>query len=243
MFGKNEVTKPFPSEDGSLLVVGDPWYTLQGEGPQAGWPAIFLRLAKCNLRCFFCDTYFEHGARLDLEYLSKVIQTMAHERKCSLVVITGGEPLLQNVVPLIKRLNHHSIRVSIETAGTAYVDGLDHLFAPWRPNEQNMIVCSPKTPVINARLRPLIGAFKYILRSGEADPLDGLPAMSTQIKDHLANIFRQDPNGVQAVPIYLQAMDEQDPVKNEKNLHLVTEMCLRYGYRQSIQTHKIVGVP
>lgn len=53
MFGKNEVTSPFPQSDGSLIV-NSLFHTLQGEGPDAGLPSIFLRLSKCNLRCHFC---------------------------------------------------------------------------------------------------------------------------------------------------------------------------------------------
>jgi 7-carboxy-7-deazaguanine synthase len=237
--------------DGRELLIVEVFYTLQGEGPQAGWPAIFVRLAKCNLRCYFCDTSFEEGKVWHLDTLTEQILTMCSEHTCRLVVLTGGEPLLQNVIPLIQCLNQRSVRVSIETAGTVYLEGLDQHFAPWRPNEQNLIICSPKTPGIHPRIRPLIGAFKYVLRAGEADPDDGLPAMSTQrLPSGIINVepwklFRPSDckGGMTYTPIYLQPMDEGDEEKNKKNMHLVTSLCLKHGYRQSLQTHKIVGLP
>jgi len=58
MFGTNPLSKPIES-DGLYLEVQDIFSTIQGEGPFAGKPAVFLRLAGCNLRCFFCDTDFE----------------------------------------------------------------------------------------------------------------------------------------------------------------------------------------
>jgi 7-carboxy-7-deazaguanine synthase len=58
VYGKNPVRKQELTEDGSLDVV-DIFPTIQGEGPNAGRPAVFVRLWGCNLTCSFCDTDFE----------------------------------------------------------------------------------------------------------------------------------------------------------------------------------------
>lgn len=62
MFGKNDIVgkKYFKDADGKLLVTSV-FFTLQGEGPYRGMPAVFVRLAMCNLACSFCDTYFNSG--------------------------------------------------------------------------------------------------------------------------------------------------------------------------------------
>src|ERR1700677_3883777 len=62
MFGKNEVVgKKYFSKAGDKLYITSFFITLQGEGPYRGEPAVFVRLAKCNLACSFCDTYFDGG--------------------------------------------------------------------------------------------------------------------------------------------------------------------------------------
>ena len=60
MFGTNEIIgkKYFKDAPAESLFVTSMFFTLQGEGPYAGMPALFIRLAKCNLVCSFCDTFF-----------------------------------------------------------------------------------------------------------------------------------------------------------------------------------------
>ena len=118
--------------------------TLQGEGMQAGRRAVFLRFAGCNLwsgreqdrasaDCSFCDTDFVgidgvNGGRYDAQALSEKVDAlwMAGERK--LVVITGGEPMLQLDRTLVDALHDHAFRVAVESNGTLpAVDGIDWL--------------------------------------------------------------------------------------------------------------------
>lgn len=63
MFGMNEIVgqKYFKDAKPETLTVTSRFYTLQGEGPYRGMPSYFIRLAKCNLACSFCDTYFDSG--------------------------------------------------------------------------------------------------------------------------------------------------------------------------------------
>lgn len=234
MFGTNEVTKPFPDEMGRLLV-NDVFYTIQGEGPDQGRPAVFVRLAKCNLRCYFCDTEFEKGSSKSKYDVSRTIAQMTLDNKCRLVVITGGEPFLQNIRPLIDLLNKNGIEVSVETAGTVFPTDHEEMFM----RRMNKIICSPKTPQVNATLGHCVVAWKYIVRVGDVSEDDGLPNMSTQIMDQPAKISRPRNNA----PIYIQPMDEQDPARNKANAELAAQVCMRFGYRLTLQMHKQVGLP
>jgi len=110
--------------------------TLQGEGVQAGSRAVFLRFAGCNLwsgreqdraeaQCRFCDTDFvgtdgEGGGKFpDAEKLAAHVEAMwgeGEERR--LVVITGGEPMLQLDAELIDALHSRGFRVAVESNGT-----------------------------------------------------------------------------------------------------------------------------
>ena len=241
MYGKNAVADVDQQDDGSL-VVNSIFYTLQGEGPDAGCPAVFVRLAHCNLRCYFCDTEFEKGDRYPLSLVEDRITRLCIAQNCNLVVLTGGEPLLQNIVPLVRELNVHGLRVSVETAGTVHVPGLETVFGT-RQTEKNKIVCSPKTPRLNDKTADLVSAFKYIVTAGQTDPEDGLPVMSTQLQGEGARIYRPTLMQWGTVPIYVQPCDTGDPIDNMENLKAAVASCMNHGYRLSYQLHKLAGLP
>lgn len=108
--------------------------TLQGEGVQAGRRAVFLRFAGCNLwsgrerdradaSCTFCDTDFvgtdgENGGRYDAEALADRVRELWEEGERPLVVVTGGEPMLQLDTALIDALHGAGFEIAVETNGT-----------------------------------------------------------------------------------------------------------------------------
>jgi 7-carboxy-7-deazaguanine synthase (Cx14CxxC type) len=108
--------------------------TLQGEGAQMGRRAVFLRFAGCNLwsgreadresaLCNFCDTDFVgldgvNGGRYDASALAIRVESLWGSAPHRLVVITGGEPLLQLDAPLIEALHDCGFEIAIETNGT-----------------------------------------------------------------------------------------------------------------------------
>lgn len=77
MFGKNEIVgkKFFKDVDKQQMFVTSMFMTLQGEGPYRGMPAFFIRLAKCNLACSFCDTFFDDGDWLTFDQIEERIET------------------------------------------------------------------------------------------------------------------------------------------------------------------------
>ena len=106
------------------LVVNEIFYCIQGESTYAGLPCIFVRLTGCNLRCTYCDTRyaFDQGRTMTLVQIEHQIS----QHRCSLVEITGGEPLLQEQTPeLVRRLLNRGYRVLLETNGSQDISRVD----------------------------------------------------------------------------------------------------------------------
>ena len=200
--------------------------TLQGEGGQAGQPAVFCRFAGCNLWsgreedradavCTFCDTDFvgmdgEGGGRFrsagDLAAAVEAAWTGGSDHR--LVVCTGGEPLLQVDAPLIEALHARGFRIALETNGTlAAPEGID-----W-------ICVSPKAdaPVVQTRGQEL----KLVFPQAGVDPAR-FEAMDFE-------------------RFLLQPMDGPARVENTQ---AAIAYCLAHPrWRLSVQTHKYLGIP
>jgi len=218
MYGDNPIRPPRIG-DGMRLDIQSIFATLQGEGIYAGVPAIFIRLGGCNLNCSFCDTEFESFSELGLEQIIAKVGELAGDIY-KLVVITGGEPLRQPIEKLCELLVTSGFKVQIETNGTLYRE------LP----QQVEIICSPKSSSqgyfeIRSDLLSRINAFKFLI---SAD----LPG------------YRDVPDVGQGgdIPIYLQPIDQYDKEKNRANNELAIELVKKYGYRLSVQIHKIVGI-
>lgn len=229
MFGNNPI-RPQESGDGKALWVQSVFYTLQGEGPFIGKPALFVRLAGCNLACFWCDTDFESSnwhPTLD-ELMSRI-----HSEKpdsCKLVVITGGEPFRQNLAPLVEQLLSENLDVQIETNGTLWFDLPEH------PNLY--IVCSPKTAFIHEKMRPRITSYKYVLGSDALESPDGLPCVSTQKRSAQTNIARPDSDK----EVFVMPIDTGNEIENEKNKRACVNVAMKFGYRLTLQSHKLLNI-
>ena len=99
------------------------FYTIQGEGYHQGKAAYFIRLAGCDVGCVWCDVKEswdrdKHPPASVAEIVSKVTATPAR-----IAVITGGEPLMYDLAPLISALQACSIKVHIETSGAYPLSG------------------------------------------------------------------------------------------------------------------------
>jgi 7-carboxy-7-deazaguanine synthase len=99
-----------------LVTINEIFYSVQGESSYAGRPCVFIRLTACDLRCSWCDTpyaFYEGTKRRVEDVLSEV-----EDFGCSLVEVTGGEPLLQpDVYPLMRALLDRGKTVLLETGG------------------------------------------------------------------------------------------------------------------------------
>jgi 7-carboxy-7-deazaguanine synthase len=105
------------------VLVTEIFKSIQGESTFAGLPCVFIRLTGCNLRCHWCDTAyaFQGGQTMSAEEILARVRQLG----CSLVEITGGEPLLQAEVPaLAEQLLAEGQRVLVETSGERFVGEL-----------------------------------------------------------------------------------------------------------------------
>jgi 7-carboxy-7-deazaguanine synthase (Cx14CxxC type) len=205
------------------------FYTLQGEGANAGRPAVFLRFAGCNLWsgreedraeavCRFCDTEFvgtdgPGGGRFPTaealaEAVSRAWPRSSAELARRLVVCTGGEPLLQLDEPAIEALHQRGFEVAVETNGTiAAPPGLD-----W-------ICVSPKAeaPLVQTSGNEL----KLVFPQEGAEP--------------------ERYRGLRFQHFFLQPMDGPDRAGNTAR---AVQYCLSHPeWRLSLQTHKMLGIP
>jgi 7-carboxy-7-deazaguanine synthase len=99
------------------LLVNELYASLQGEGPEIGYPTVLVRLTGCNLRCSYCDSAFSfyEGARISIDDVVRKVR----ELKISRVLITGGEPMAQAGAPaLCRALLKAGHCVSMETNGS-----------------------------------------------------------------------------------------------------------------------------
>jgi len=109
---------PVWRDDGQVLQVNEIFYSIEGEGLRVGQPTTFVRLARCNLRCPFCDTEFDSFTPM------RVGEVVAQVRRhpAAWVCLTGGEPLGQHLEPLARALCQAGYRLHIETNGTVRPD-------------------------------------------------------------------------------------------------------------------------
>ena len=104
-----------------MLTVNEIFYSIQGESTRAGMPCVFVRLTACDLRCSWCDTpyAFHEGRKMSVDEVTAAVA----KYHCSLVEITGGEPLLQeDVYALMDQLLATGHRVMLETGGHRPID-------------------------------------------------------------------------------------------------------------------------
>ena len=193
---------------------------MQGEGPFAGHPSVFVRLGGCNLACDFCDTEFESFQEMSLGTMITHIEKESGGLR-DLVVITGGEPFRQEIGPLCRELLAREFRVQIETNGTL-----------WReiPAEVN-IVCSPK----------MSGGTYHSLRPDLLARVDALKFIVSATHSDYRNVGEVG-QANHAIPVYVQPMDEGDAAKNAANTAHALALAQSHGYRLSLQLHKMLGI-
>jgi 7-carboxy-7-deazaguanine synthase (Cx14CxxC type) len=201
------------------------FYTLQGEGAQAGRPAVFCRFAGCNLWsgreedratavCRFCDTDFvgtdgpDGGRFVDAVALADAVAAAWPGGGRPFVVCTGGEPLLQLDAALVEALHERGFEVAVETNGTvaACPPGID-----W-------VCVSPKA-----------GAPLRLTAGDELKVVVPQPGIDLEVLEELA--FGR---------FAVQPMDGPEVAAN---MRLAVDICMRRPrWQLSLQTHKLLGI-
>lgn len=248
MFGKNPKPSFTPADTGDRVLVHSLFNTIQGEGPYTGRPAIFIRLGGCPLHCWFCDTDFAEESSSwfkpdELAWMCASNWDNAGWRAEPLVVITGGEPLYQNLTPLVTTLREGGFVVQVETSGA-----VKDVLLPGHKTEIGTIgidlVVSPKTPTVNKRVHQYAIAWKYIVGHDTEISENGIPIDDTQ----KTGTPRELASPSDRFLIWLQPREDYLPngdsnhLANEANRERVKELALQFGYNVSLQTHKILGV-
>jgi organic radical activating enzyme len=118
-----------------MLQLVEIFYSIQGEGTWTGMPAVFVRLAGCNLSCRFCDTDY---AIKEFATIGQIVQRVRDVGgDCPMVILTGGEPLAQKeTLDLIQALRNDGRRVHIESNGTIFTDLPDDVWLCVSPKER-----------------------------------------------------------------------------------------------------------
>ena len=231
---KTNTQEPEKIDRDRHLDVHSVFHTIQGEGPFCGHPAVFVRLAGCNLQCPGCDTEYTKGRhRMMHHQILDEIRKKHGDAKTKLIVITGGEPFRQPaVVEFINYLiDMKGYKVQIETNGTMRI--------PLELHPEAVVVCSPKAAKLHPSAAARANAFKYVLQAGNILEEDGLPlqALMHRATPHIA----RPPAHYRGI-IYLQPMDEQDKKLNRDNIKAVVASCQRHGYVVQLQVHKYLEV-
>ena len=232
----------FPMSNKLYYKVNEVFTTIQGEGSFAGHPAVFIRLQGCDVGCGFCDTkqtWDDKEESYLLEnsndvfkkvqnqnetekqlwgnvHISELMSYVCQQLNVGLVVITGGEPCLQNISPLIDAIEETGRTVQIETSGTEIV----------KCNDKTWVTVSPKIEIGN--MKPIVpqaieraNEIKYVC--GAIQHLEKLDALIMQYKP--------------TAKIYLQPLSI---------LPKATEICvseaIKRGWLVSIQTHKYINI-
>lgn len=228
----------------ATLAIHSIFYTIQGEGPFCGRPAVFIRLAGCNLQCPLCDTdYTSKRENMPVDQILEHVQNHWEEvsETRPIVVITGGEPFRQDISKLAHQLILASYTVQVETNGTLPVpEGIRASCWYTTPNDPQsglVVVVSPKADRVHPTVEQIAYAYKYVGRVGSLAN-DGLPvrALGNKVRLHVARPIYKN------VAIYLQPCDEHDEDLNRANIEAVTASCLKHGYTLQLQIHKYIGV-
>lgn len=204
-----------------MLKVNEIFRSIQGEGIRLGCRTIFVRLTGCNLRCPFCDTQyaFDRGKDMSIDDIMEAVNRIGIEGDW--VCITGGEPTIQNIDPLIKALHDQKYNVSLETNGSSvntkiFVERVDFLTISPKPDNLDNFYISKLN---------LANELKFVITCK-----DDLEWMQDFFRGFMAITWK--------IPIFLQ------PCDNNKKVALLIMDYLRDHphFRLGVQLHKVYGV-
>jgi 7-carboxy-7-deazaguanine synthase len=296
MFGTNEITgkKYFKDAPQDSLFVTSMFFTLQGEGPYAGMPAFFIRTAKCNLDCSFCDTFFDDGDWMTFDEIgakiketiaeyftthNKIIPTWAISIPFTVkdgrmeqgvpiypgvvLVMTGGEPLLQENISAFMQLQLKSFKaVQVESNGipdTVVPEGVTLVCSPKCMEKEGKAVkyYSPSKTILDRA-----DCLKFVMSADKDSPYNEVPQWAHEWKARTGkdiycspmNIYNTFPQKIKLLRaekgnITMAERSTVDEVisfwepgllnlaENQANHEYTARYCMDHGFKLNLQMH------
>lgn len=243
---------------GDKLLITSIFVTIQGEGPFAGFPAAFVRLAGCNRgakdplsQCGFCDTRFHFDAGREM-YVADIVKEVASSFPATqspcLVVITGGEPMMQdNVWFLVKALIEYDYIVQMESNG----DRLAPFFVSDPvPVKDMILVVSPKArktgyPKLRQEVLDRADVFKFLLDARPQSYYNTVPA--SFIEEHgdkitvsPITVYKRPVTSGEVPSIFDSSLIDAELTK--ANARYAAQYAISNGLIVSLQTHLWLGM-
>ena len=196
-----------------MYKINEIFYSLQGEGYHSGTPAVFVRFSGCNLRCTFCDTQHQKGVMMSLQ---EIVDEVNKFPIAPLVVLTGGEPSLFIDEAFVAELKQKTGKhIAIETNGTRPL-----------PSNLDWVTFSPKSVFEGGNLE-----YCVLTRCDELKVV--------YLGQELAQY-----DAIEANYRFLQPCFVEDLEQRQANLSDCVEAVKGHkGWRLSLQTHRILGIP
>lgn len=214
----------------SSFNVVETFYSIQGEGKYTGSSTLFIRLAKCNLRCKFCDSKYSWSEGNDVKF-SELLNLIVKYKPESLV-FTGGEPLLQQktIIKFIKE-NFNELywlinRIEIETNGTIKPNDFFNIDFNIQFNvSPKMKNSGHKENTINEKVLDYFKSFKSIYKFVDTDAM---------IENDILNLVSR----LKIDPYYVYIMPEGKTIKEiNERVEDVVKFCLDNKFKFCYRTH------
>ena len=199
-----------------LYPINEIFYSIQGEGLNTGMPAWFIRFAGCNLKCSWCDT--DYSVKIKTSETDILSCMWAIQDQCKNVILTGGEPSLQDLKPLLLKLKKYGYYVAIETNGT------NSLLEYRREGLLHWVTVSPKQLPI--KVDCMIDEIKVVWPSAILE------------KPDVSTCLGSIPLLYQASYYYIQPCDDKNKKINTEEVIKMVETHPKW--RLSLQTQKIL---
>jgi organic radical activating enzyme len=202
--------------------------SIQGEGKMVGTKMFFIRLLGCNLSCSFCDEPKHKDNSLVASLSVDTIVNKAKKAKVEWVCITGGEPTLQNVNPLILALKKIGLSVAVESNG----------YKPTNIQTADFLTLSPKR---RKDVKLVDASFDDKLKWDEVKVVVGRDAQSfftiresdTDLVDLLFSV---------SDTVFVQPLNESDTINRDNLNYAINLVDAHPRLRLSAQLHKMIGV-
>lgn len=179
--------------------------SIQGEGHNVGRNAIFIRLAGCNMmpRCSFCDEHFDEYIIMTEEEIYKKVKRLSPS---NFIVITGGEPTIQKLNKLVKRLQKNGYTVALETNGVLKPDC-----------EFDWVTCSPKTDNLEQQQ---VDELKFVVDKDKDKMLQYIESIKENVSSRYVYLQPKS-NEIQNIQTALELISDNPEYRLSMQLHKI----------------------